>query len=523
MALGFALLASLASAQGSAASRAQVVAPFTSEDDVVVAHLDVANLDTKQLVKQITTVVGQLDGNPGAAGQFEQVALRFDQLLRDVRCEHAFVVASWEDARTGRLNLIVQLRPESDTQRAALLLSTFFGAGPTEDSATEAGKHRKTVDVVQPIDNVIYCGTRERLARSQTNGTLAEIQTLERAFSDGVESSVIQVAILPGHWRRVLRELNPPLPAAFGVTAGELADAVAFARIDVIQQSGQSGLGYTVQATDQAGAKRLASAWQVARQQILTSAPQGNLKQLLDRIAPRVQGDRLVATLGDVASALASVNLDELPPRKAARRAVSMNNMKQLALAMHVFHDAWNSLPPAASYDDGGKPLLSWRVYLLPYLGEEALYKQFHLDEPWDSQHNKALIDKMPRVFLSRGLDDPRAGKTCYLVPVGPETAFAGPVGTPFRTIADGTSKTILIVEVAPEHAVTWTKPDDWPINPAAVLDWLTRPDGEPFLMSRCDGSVTAMGGKTSAQTILRMTTIQGGELVEESTSEPSR
>ncbi len=88
--------------------------------------------------------------------------------------------------------------------------------------------------------------------------------------------------------------------------------------------------------------------------------------------------------------------------RQAARRTVSMNNLKQIALAMLNYVEAKGAFPPAYIADKTtGKPLLSWRVAILPYLEREDLFKEFHLDEPWDSQHNKALIPRMPRVYRS--------------------------------------------------------------------------------------------------------------------------
>jgi hypothetical protein len=74
-------------------------------------------------------------------------------------------------------------------------------------------------------------------------------------------------------------------------------------------------------------------------------------------------------------------------------------NLKQLGTALHAYHDKFGHFPPAASYDLQGKPLLSWRVHLLPFLGEDKLYQEFHLNEPWDSDHNKKLLSRMPAVY----------------------------------------------------------------------------------------------------------------------------
>ena len=102
----------------------------------------------------------------------------------------------------------------------------------------------------------------------------------------------------------------------------------------------------------------------------------------------------------------------------------SMNNLKQIALALHNYHAAMGSFPATASMSKDGKPLLSWRVHILPYLEQDNLFKQFKLDEPWDSEHNKALIAKMPDIYRSpaQKVGD---GKTTYLAPMGKNTVIA--------------------------------------------------------------------------------------------------
>jgi len=87
--------------------------------------------------------------------------------------------------------------------------------------------------------------------------------------------------------------------------------------------------------------------------------------------------------------------------RESARRMQGSNNLKQQLLAMHNFHDTHNGFPAAYSTNKDGKPLLSWRVHILPYIEQQPLYNEFKLDEPWDSEHNKKLIAKMPQVFRS--------------------------------------------------------------------------------------------------------------------------
>ena len=86
------------------------------------------------------------------------------------------------------------------------------------------------------------------------------------------------------------------------------------------------------------------------------------------------------------------------------QREASTKNLKKIVLALHEFadnHKHW--LPPAAICNKKGKPLLSWRVAILPQLGYQNLYEQFKLDEPWDSEHNKKLLEKMPKVYAPVG------------------------------------------------------------------------------------------------------------------------
>src|SRR5438445_3414044 len=99
-----------------------------------------------------------------------------------------------------------------------------------------------------------------------------------------------------------------------------------------------------------------------------------------------------------------------------------------MGIAMHQYVDTFKSLPAHASVDKDGKALLSWRVHILPFVEQDALYKEFHLDEPWDSAHNKELIARIPPIYRSPQ-SRAGAGKTTYLVPVGKHALFGGKKG----------------------------------------------------------------------------------------------
>ncbi|MHC4401033.1 MAG: DUF1559 domain-containing protein [Planctomycetota bacterium] len=175
--------------------------------------------------------------------------------------------------------------------------------------------------------------------------------------------------------------------------------------------------------------------------------------------------------------------------RGAAYRAQSMNNMKQIALALHSYHDTHKSFPPAFTTDEDGKPLLSWRVLILPYIEQVGLYRQFHLDEPWDSDHNKRFISMMPASLRAPDGHAP-PGRTHYLGVAGEHGIFSGEKGTRIAQITDGTSNTVMVVEANDQSAVIWTKPGDFVPNAENPIDGLVglRPGG--FNAGCADGSV---------------------------------
>ena len=173
--------------------------------------------------------------------------------------------------------------------------------------------------------------------------------------------------------------------------------------------------------------------------------------------------------------------------RKEMHEAKLTKSLKELALAVHDYHDANGFLPPAAITDKSDKPLLSWRVALLPYIGEGKLYNEFRLDETWDSDHNKKLLEKMPAVFAPPGSQASKDHETPYQALVGKGTVFDGTKLTLVQ-ITDGTSNTILFVEA--KKGVPWTKPEDLPVNSDKLTSKLGGGVEGKFMAAMCDGSV---------------------------------
>src|SRR5262249_13124817 len=167
-----------------------------------------------------------------------------------------------------------------------------------------------------------------------------------------------------------------------------------------------------------------------------------------------------------------------------ARRTHSVQNLRQIAVAMQAYHDTHKRFPPAAIYGMDGKPLLSWRVALLPYLEQSNLYNEFNLVEPWDGPHTKQLLARMPGVFAPG--PGPARGRTStfYQVFTGPDTLFPGRGALGMDAIKDGSSNTLLVIEAG--TAVPWTKPEDPPYDRDKMLPPPCGgfPDGVPALLA---------------------------------------
>ena len=204
-----------------------------------------------------------------------------------------------------------------------------------------------------------------------------------------------------------------------------------------------------------------------------------------DYTAPQISSNALIPTtaiaIGMLLPAVQKV-------REAAQRTSSINNLKQIALAMHNYNSTYGAFPAAAICDKKtGKPLLSWRVAILQYIEEEALYKQFKMDEPWDSEHNLKLAKNMPKIYFHPKANKPGDDKTHYRLFYGKGAAFELNKPSGLAQITDGSSNTLMVVEA--EESVVWTNPNDLAFDPAKALPKMLSIDGK-FSAAYCDGSV---------------------------------
>ena len=223
----------------------------------------------------------------------------------------------------------------------------------------------------------------------------------------------------------------------------------------------------------------------------LTRGVATNMLHKSSVLAAVVCGGVALAGAGLVAWQKSHANAAE-PGAQEAREAsdqardTSINHIKQIMLAFHNYQSVNGHFPPKAIFGADGEPKLSWRVALLPFLDQEALFQAFHLDESWDSPHNKALIARMPEVFTTPS-SPTGDGTTRIRVFEGPGTMFDGSRGMKIEDITDGTSNTVAIV--AGREAVPWTRPGDLPYAQGKPLPGLDDTARMGVLVGIADGS----------------------------------
>jgi prepilin-type N-terminal cleavage/methylation domain-containing protein len=155
--------------------------------------------------------------------------------------------------------------------------------------------------------------------------------------------------------------------------------------------------------------------------------------------------------------------------RGAASRSHCSNNLKQITLALHNYHDTFGSFPPAYIADENGKPMHSWRVLILPFLEKNNVYDQYRFDEPWDGPNNRKLLNSFTWIYQCPA-HRLQSGETttCYFAVVGPDTAWPGAEPRGLDDLPS-VSDTFFLVE-GPPRKIQWSEPRDLTVKEAAAL-----------------------------------------------------
>jgi hypothetical protein len=497
--------------QDAAKDVASAIAPFLDEQAIAVAHVAVEDAEIPKAVSALLTSVAVSEEEQKRAGEMAAAARQWLEQIRAAGVEHLFLVISIDDIPRPGPFVVASFGDEGDRDEISRLLASgrFPVVEPLGEAAVVAGPET----------------TIERLRQQVGGRNVAPPAAQLVAALSAVPRRAAKVVVVPSEaHRRVIREMLPAVDWPLQGISGELiADGLVWAAIafDPAEPSFQA----IVKSDNEVAAARFR---QRIDRGLELAADVEAVRQVLDNpqevfaiLEPRLEGDRIVWNL-DAGSEEVATFIDSVlsPPLRAARLAAQrrqrMHQFRQIGLAMHNYHDVNKAFPSQTIRDEEGRPLLSWRVAILPYIDQKALYEQFRLDEPWDSPHNRKLVEQMPETYADPDLPELAAeGRTTFQVPAHAETIFPPPPnaeGVPIKEIKDGTSMTVALVEVVPDQAVPWTKPDDWDVDPDNPLAGVRRDDREAFTALRADGSSHFISNKFDPQIWWRLLTRAGGE-----------
>jgi hypothetical protein len=190
----------------------------------------------------------------------------------------------------------------------------------------------------------------------------------------------------------------------------------------------------------------------------------------------------------------------------AQGRRTWMNNMQSIHLGLEAYQETFKRLPTDI-LDAKGKPILSWRMLLLPYIEHGFLHKEFKLNEPWDSPHNLKLAEKIPWIYESPVFGSSR--HQSHICMVRGKDTYLGLNPHPFIKASDPLrARAIIMVDLDDSQAVTWTKPDQWEYDAHNPFQGLAQKDGdrffpEPgFLVVDADGHPRFLPKSTPLETV---------------------
>lgn len=465
---------------------------FIDRDTALVAWIDLKELDLDELAK--------LAGRRGPREEEIKSMKSFQSALVAIGATHVYWISDLASLADGPFRLAI---PSSNPDATALLIDSIAPGG--DNSAPGGGKLETKV-----AGDVVLVGTKNTIA------------AFEKTKSEPVDpdASVLKTELMNAE-------------SAHGLVFGTSAE-IAKTLMDVLKSAVKddySTLATVAKAIVETRSATVAYGKPLAANSLKldlanrsaggASQLKGMARKLLQEKMPSVS--EMVKIVVDEELVQFETNnledlLSSLGVELGADRAQRMNDLKQVALALHNYYSAMGRFPPQSLTDGEGKRLLSWRVLILPYINQMNLYSRFKLDESWDSPANLQAASAIPSVYAMKGaeqaVDENGVPKTQILGPMTKESMFGRP-GKPveFKEIRDGSSNTIWFVEAKPDSAVAWSKPEDLSIDEDAPLASIIGEEAEGFIASLVDGAVIFFPRSLGDEGLKRFLTIAGGEI----------
>ena len=481
---------------GPSGSPAEQAAPFIDEHTLVYVRVDVSRLEVETLLK-LASVLGDKDTVNEVAASARRWVTEF--------------------VKKGGRDIFLTYGPGDYPSFPAVVIPSAGAGKELGDLVAVLFKEGDREPIVEEVRGCVCVGTREALAVLKERRPVARPE-LVAAIEAGRDAPVQVAFALSDDAKKIHEQVAPTLPTELGgggiqkVTRGLKWSALTVGGGPKLPTKWMIEAASPVAAQDLKGLEGKARDFllgAVLRELADNGAERRRLEDLVGRYSMTVEGTRLTSEWELATTILEAVKSPTGPP---AERIRSANNLKQVMLALYGYHDVHGHFPTDIT-DRDGKPLLSWRVHILPYLDQEALYRQFKLDEPWDSQTNKPLAARMPKVFRSPRQAEALKDQTTYLAPLGNGLMWDAPKGLKATQISDGTSNTIALVEADDDRAVIWSRPMDITIDPKNPLAGLLGHYGDGFHVALADGSVRFVKKTITPDALWALFTRAGGEI----------
>lgn len=503
----------------STADSVKLIAPLLDEQTFAVLRLRPHRLDVAGLLRDVGPLLAVLDDL--RLDELQDGLTKYRQMLIQAGVSDLYILLDLDDLSAGKMPALA-----------------FTFAGKSEaDSVTKIvtdkiGLNYKTT---KQVGNLLLFGDAAQLrrltAQRPANPLLA---TMLAATDDG--STAQLVMMMTQDQRRVINEMLPEMPRELGgASTKALTTGLNWLSLGVGTKGGLS-LQMAMECKNESAAAEMAKFWgglldalgQLPMNKLFGGPAKADNKvrdldpagfdRLRKQLAGQVTGVRINSTVPSTPEFLKTFTKALLvQAREAAAAMMTMNHLRQIGIAMHNYHDSFGRFPQNIT-DKNGKALLSWRVAILPFIEQDPLFplfKQFRLNEPWDSEHNKKLIAQMPKLYRSPESKAP-PGKTRYLGAVTENSMFSPKLpkqGLRIADVSDGTSNTLWLIEVNDDFALEWTRPNDWEPGkePLKALQNVSE-RGTAVLF--VDGSIRRIQPTISERVLRALISRNGGEVI---------
>ena len=472
-------------------SHAEVLANLN--DGVVgVAYLDLEKLDFEATIGLAKKLGFQERQESAQLLELLPMIKPEIESLKSVGVSRIYAFLQTRDIQSAGTSWLLPLKPGSNPDVAKRVLSNLIE------------KYGNSLPMFSKIDS-----TKDALivAAEEWQVESLKADSTARDFSemwDSIGEGTIGLAVFgDDDSRRVVRELMPNLPSPFESVTGRLvADGIKWGGV-ALTIAETPGLKIELESMDEQSA---VTAERSINQglSLLQMLPgiesfvdESEIDFVFESIKPVRDGNRVSISIEQLTTDMDRFAKIVAPQVRLARgeaaKRIRLQTLRQLALGMLNYESAQSHFPTQAIVNDQGNPLLSWRVQILPYIDQGELYDQFHLDEPWDSEHNIKLVEKMPKIYTDlspNAVANNEKGKTIFQVAAGEQLIFDGAKEFGFGDLIDGSSNTILIATLAHKNAVIWTKPTDWQVDLEKPIELLQEEGRTDVAVSLADGSV---------------------------------